>query len=165
MTRDKAVTVKLRTFVVSDSREFTPIEFAGIIFSRDRRIQGGIELYVGDSLILGRSDTDTIDALWSLLLTYIEGFMAGRSGVLNFPERRFTFSLKKMGRGEILAKFTDREEKRAAVGREKDVLEALTSGAVEFFSALLGFSPRDDWSYRRDLNTAQRLHAECSRLQ
>ncbi|MFI6765427.1 hypothetical protein [Streptomyces sp. NPDC050355] len=162
MTRDKAVTVKARTFIVSGSKELVPVESCGISFSRDRRTQGGIELYVDDSLILRSSDTDTIDALWSLILTYIEGFMAGRSGVLNFPERRFTFGLKKMDRGNILVKFADREERRAALSREKDVLEALTSGAVEFFSAVLDSSPKDEWSYRRDLNAALRLHEECS---
>ncbi|WP_328381808.1 hypothetical protein OHS81_01895 [Streptomyces sp. NBC_00400] len=165
MARDKSVTVKVRTFAVSNLREFTPIEISEIAFSRDQRIQGGIELHIGDTLILGRSDTDTIDALWSLILTYIEGFMKDRSGVLNFPERGFMFSLKKMGHGDALVKFTDREDKRAAVGREKDILAALTSGAVEFFSAVLDSSPKDDWSYRRDLNTAQRLYAECSGLQ
>lgn len=77
-----------------------------------------------------------------MILTYIEGFMKDRSGVLNFPERGFMFSLKKMGHGDALVKFTDREDKRAAVGREKDILAALTSGAVEFFSAVLDSSPK-----------------------
>ncbi|MEV6398104.1 hypothetical protein AB0M39_25585 [Streptomyces sp. NPDC051907] len=101
-------------------------------------------------------------ALWSLLLTYIEGFMAGQSGELNFPERRFTFALKRVACGRILVKFADREGKRAVLSREKDVLEALASGAVEFFSAILDGSPKDEWSYRRDLNAAVRLQEECS---
>ncbi|MFE7114038.1 hypothetical protein ACFU99_01245 [Streptomyces sp. NPDC057654] len=150
--------VRVRSFVISASGELESIDTCDIEFHRDRRTQGGIELYVDDTLVLGRKETDTVDALWSLILTYIEGFQAGSTGVVNFPERRFTFSLTRMPRGNVLVRFTDREVKRTALGREKEVLEALTSGAVEFFNAVLNSSPKDEWSYRRDFNTATRLH-------
>ncbi|WP_189545493.1 hypothetical protein [Streptomyces gelaticus] len=151
---------EVRTFVVSDSGEFIPIESCGISFSRDRRIQGAIEFCVDGVQIFGRNDIDTIDALWSLILTYLEHFIAGEGGVLNFPERSFMLDLKRVSGGNVVVKFVGRDEKRTALSREKAVLGALASGAVEFFSAVLNSSPKEEWSYRRDLGAAVRLHEE-----
>lgn len=51
------------------------------------------------------------------------------------------------------------------MGRERDVLETLTSvTAVEYFSMIQGSATKDDGSYRRNLNIALRLHAEFSSL-
>lgn len=162
MTRGNAATVKVGTLIVADSGELVPAETCRVEFSRDRRIQGAIEFQVNGQTILGRDDTDTIDALWSLLLNYLEGYVGGRRGVLNFPERRFVLSLEKKGRGNVLVKFSDRDDGRAALVGEKDVLCALVSGAIEFFSVTIASSPRDEWSYRRDLNSAVRLRQEWS---
>ncbi|GIG93225.1 hypothetical protein [Plantactinospora endophytica] len=165
MTRNTAGTVRAKTFVLCGTGEPVPVGACEITFARDRRVQGFIQLYIDDHLILGPDTNDTIDALWSLMVTYVADFMQGRIGVLNFPERRFTFALDRVGRGNALVRFVDQEEKRTALSGEKELLEALTSGAVEFFSAVLESSPIDEWSYRRDLNTALRLRQECSALE
>ncbi|WP_143662725.1 hypothetical protein [Streptomyces sp. CB03238] len=156
------MTARASTFIVSDSGEFIPVETCGIRFCRDRRIQGAIDLQVNDTPILGRSETDTIDALWSLILTYLEHFMAGEDRVLSFPERSFTLDLKRVSGGNVVVRYANQEEKRAALISEKEILKALTSGAIKFFDAALKSSPNDEWSYRRDFNTAVRLHEECS---
>ncbi|MFI1535975.1 hypothetical protein [Streptomyces anandii] len=164
MAPDSASTT-VKTSVVCDSGELALADSCGISFSRDRHVQGAIELRLKGVLILGQDEVDTIDALWSLLLTYLENFIAGGQGTFSFPERRFTLVLKRMPGGAVAVKFTNEGIRRSVVLSEKSALRVLTSGAVEFFSAVLRCSPKDEWSYRRDLNTAVRLREELSGIE
>ncbi|MGW6965864.1 hypothetical protein ACWGET_17655 [Streptomyces zaomyceticus] len=157
-------TVEVRTYLQSDSGELVSIDLSGNEFHRDRYVQGAVEFRVGDVLLLGRENIDTIDALWSLMLSCLEAFMAGGTGVLRFPERMYVLTLKRIRPGNVLVRFDGPVEKRTAAGNEKDVLDGLLAGAVDFFAAVLESSPKDEWSYRRDLNAALRLREECSRM-
>lgn len=136
------------------------VEKCGTPFSRDKYIQGAIELTVEGVRILGCEESDTIDALWSLIVTDLERFVAGEDVVIRFPERRYMLALKRASRGRVVVRFVDIDRVRTAVGRTRSVLEALASGAADFFNAVLSTHPVDEWTYRRDLNAAVRLYEQ-----
>ncbi|MFJ7126589.1 hypothetical protein [Streptomyces sp. NPDC098101] len=164
MTFRSPAGTEVKTFVISESEEPVEVGECHLDFARDRRVQGFVEIRVGGVLILGRENSDTIDALWSLLLAFLEDFLEGGEGALRFPERRYVLGLKRIPGGNVVVKFEDQEERRTALGREKDVLEGLLSGAVDFFGSVLETFPKEEWSYRRDFNTAVRLSEECARI-
>lgn len=159
---DNAKAARVRTLVVAHSGELVPVESCDVQFCRDRCIQGVIEFYVDGIRILGHEDVDTIDALWSLMLTSLKTFIGGEDVVINFPECRYMLVLKRISGGRVVVKFVDRDEERVASGRIRNVLEALTRGAVDFFEAALNTLPVDEWTYRRDFNAAVRLHEESA---
>ncbi|MEU5992344.1 hypothetical protein ABZ806_25520 [Spirillospora sp. NPDC047418] len=158
---DRPAAVEVRTFVVI-GEEAVPVEGCGISFSRDDYVQGAIELHVDGVLIIGRDEIDTIDALWSLLLTYLERFAAGGGGVFNFPERRYVLNLKRVSGARVLVTFESGLDRRRAVASEKSVVCGLAAGAVKFFGAVLSFAPIAEWSYRRDFNLAMEMRARYS---
>ncbi|GAA4372888.1 hypothetical protein GCM10023088_27050 [Actinomadura verrucosospora] len=155
------MTSEARTFVVVGEK-IVPVEGCGLSFSRDDRVQGAIELRVNEVPILGRDEVDTIDALWSLLLTYLENFAAGREEVFNFPERRFMLNLKRVSGARVLVTFENGLDRRRVVASEKSVVCGLAAGAVKFFGAVLSFAPKEEWSYRRDFDLAMKMRARYS---
>lgn len=156
-----SMTSEARTFVVVGEK-IVPVEGCGLSFSRDDRVQGAIELRVNEVPILGRDEVDTIDALWSLLLTYLENFAAGREEVFNFPERRFMLNLKRVSGARVLVTFENGLDRRRVVASEKSVVCGLAAGAVKFFGAVLSFAPKEEWSYRRDFDLAMKMRARYS---
>ncbi|MGI5420484.1 hypothetical protein [Actinomadura luteofluorescens] len=155
------MTVEVRTFVIT-GEDSVPVEGCGLSFSRDDHVQGAIELHVNGVPILGRDEIDTIDALWSLLLTYLERFAAGKEEVFNFPERRWTLNLERVSGARVLVTFEDGLDRRRTVASEKSVVCGLAAGAVKFFGAVLSFAPIEEWSYRRDFNLAMKMRAQYS---
>ncbi|MEV5505628.1 hypothetical protein [Streptomyces orinoci] len=146
--------IQLRTLVISSLGELESVQECNTRFSRDKYVQGVIELDINHIRILGCKEGDTIDALWSLLVTALENFCDGRDFVMPFPERCFVLSLSRLSGGRVVVKLESDVERRVAVGDARDVVEALAKGAVEFFQAVLRTSPKEEWSYRRDLNRA-----------
>lgn len=108
---------EVRTLVLDDSGELVPVGGCGIQFSRDRHVQGVIELRVGGVRVLRREEIDTIDVLWPLPVTYIWRFMGGQDVKLPFPERRYIFLLKGKSGRRIAVEFDDMGEKRTGVDR------------------------------------------------
>ncbi|MEV0660615.1 hypothetical protein ACIBI3_12400 [Actinomadura luteofluorescens] len=158
---DHPMTVEVRTFVII-GEESVPVERCGLSFTRDDRVQGAIELPVNGVPILGRDEIDTIDALWSLLLTYLDRFAADGEEVFNFPERRWALNLKRVSGARVLVTFENGLDRRRAVASEKSVVCGLAAGAVRFFGAVLNFAPKEEWSYRRDFNLAMKMRARYS---
>ncbi|WP_327105065.1 hypothetical protein [Nonomuraea glycinis] len=151
---------KVSTAVLVEPGESVPVEKCGTHFSRDNYVQGAIELTVDGVQVLGDEESDTIDALWSLIVTDLESFLAGEDVVIRFPERRYILALERASGGRVVVRFVDGDRVRTAVGRTRSVLEALTSGAVDFFNAVLSTYPVEEWTYRRDLNAAVRLYEQ-----
>ncbi|MHA7957817.1 hypothetical protein ACX9I7_08655 [Streptomyces sp. L500] len=104
--------------------------------------------------MLGRGESDTINALWPLFLGALEKFAAGKDSVLSFPGRRFEMGLSRIHGGKVKVRVEGSEGKRVTVGNADKLIKSLTKGAADFFQVSLDTSSRAEWSYRRDLNAA-----------
>ncbi|MET9345893.1 hypothetical protein [Streptomyces termitum] len=149
--------VVVRTFLCSGTGECTGIEQARPVFGRGLHVQGAVELGIDGAEVLTRAEVDTIDALWSLLLTCLGNFLESGHGVLRFPERAYSLTFERAAGRRVVLRFAGPNAKRSASGGEREVMDALLSGAAEFFRAVLASSPRDEWGYRRDLAAALAL--------
>jgi hypothetical protein len=148
------VSVKVESYVIDSAENAVFVEEFHGVFSRDARIYGILELEVDGIPILDRSMGDTIDALWSLFVTALREFVATGEALLSFPERPYTLRMELLRGDRILVRVGGVEVPRSAVIDRADLLRELRSGAIQFFRAVLATSPREEWSYLRDLNHA-----------
>lgn len=79
--------------------------------------------------------------------------------LLSYPERPYTVRMRSMSGGRILIGVGGVDVPRSAVAAKAEFLSELRRGAIEFFRGVLRTSPKEEWSYRRDLTRAMRLAA------
>ncbi|MFE4832541.1 hypothetical protein [Streptomyces sp. NPDC056672] len=128
-------------------------------FSRDAYIHGLVELEVDGVKLLDRDMTDTIDALWSFFVAALEDLERNDEALLSYPERPYTVRIRSMSGGRILIRVGGVDVPRSAVVARAEFLSELRRGAIEFFRGVLRTSPKEEWSYRRDLTRAVQLAA------
>ncbi|MFJ6406304.1 hypothetical protein ACIQK9_12390 [Streptomyces hydrogenans] len=158
--RNNSTKVVVRTFLHSAEEGLVGIEESRAVFGRDLYVQGSVELCVDGVVILARDDVDTIDSLWSFFLACLDDFLKRGYGVLRFPECAYVLTLKRVAGGRVVMKFEGPNKNRSALGGEREVIDGLLLGAVEFFQSVLDSSPRDEWGYRRDLGAALLLRSD-----
>ena len=142
--------IAIQTFLRNADGGFMLVEHCSESPSDPDYIEGAIELIVDDVEIIGKSQWDYVDQLWSYIVSMAEKLKGDNRADTYFPDQPILLALQKE-RGRVVVSAKVREGIRRASVDEDELMDALRSAGRIFFEKLSEMVPSNAASYRMDL--------------
>jgi hypothetical protein len=142
--------IAIQTFLRNADGSFTPVEHCTEPPPDPDYIEGAIELVIDGVEIIGKSQWDYVDQLWSYVVSMAEKLEDDSRADTYFPDQPILLALQKE-RGRVLVSAKVREGVRRASADEGELLDALRVAGRVFFGKLSELVPSNAASYRMDL--------------
>jgi hypothetical protein len=142
--------IAIRTFLRNADGGFTLVEDCAEPPSDPDYIEGAIELIVDGVEIIGKSQWDYVDQLWSYVVSMAEKLKGDSRADTYFPDQPILLAFQKE-RGRVLVSAKVQEGVRRASADEGELMDALRVAGRVFFGKLSELVPSNAPSYRMDL--------------
>jgi len=142
--------ISIRTFLRTADGEFVLVEHCSEPPPDPDYIEGAMELAVDGVEIIGKSQWDYVDQLWSYVVSMVEKLKVDGRADTYFPDQPILLTLQRE-RGRVLVSANVREGLRRASTDEDELFDALRDAATVFFGKLSELVPSNAASYRADL--------------
>ncbi|RCG29634.1 hypothetical protein DQ384_18765 [Sphaerisporangium album] len=142
--------INVRSFFRTPDGEFVAVdEFDGALDDLDY-IEGAIELEVDGKPMLGKAEWDYVDELWFYISDMVREMRSTGEAMTDFPDQPITLSFRRIdrvGRVRISCDFGVSHERRDAVVREEELLDALRRSGSLFFEKMAILAPGHSKGY------------------
>ncbi|MFJ8042604.1 hypothetical protein ACIRBX_19155 [Kitasatospora sp. NPDC096147] len=152
--------MNLETLILEDGAAPVPlVDFEGG-FSRWAYLQGAILIEIDGRTVLDSMESDTIDALWSLVIGDIAELLRSGRSLVRFPDRPYAVGLSLLQDGRIFIDVNGNSRTAALEVQAGAFLRLILKGACEFFGVASAKALTDESGYQRDLRSSLALLGE-----
>jgi hypothetical protein len=120
-------------------------------------IEGAIDLVINGVVVVDQSMWDLVDQLWSYLVTMVHELREQGHASTYFPDQALKISFERIGGSRVLVTSRPSRGTLKAVADESELVTALASAAVGFFTAMAELVPSEADSYLGERDRAAAL--------
>ncbi|MEU8001040.1 hypothetical protein AB0B66_07750 [Catellatospora sp. NPDC049111] len=139
--------ITIRTFLRSEDGTFLPVEEQVQPLSDSDYIEGAIEMNINGTEIIGRSEWDYVDQLWSYLASMVHSLRSEERAETHFPDQPVLLEFERLGR-DLRISCRSGDVVRQARTSESELLDTLASAGRSFFANMSRLVPANAGSYR-----------------
>lgn len=140
--------IRIETYLRMEDGSFTPLERCALRPPDIDYIEGAIEIEIGGVEIVGRSEWDYVDQLWSYIADMTARLGSESEVSTYYPDQPVSLIFHATANWVVVTSRIGSETRSAGIGRS-ELIRALGEAGGRFFGNLSQLAPERSSSYRR----------------